>query len=37
MPNHTINFVTVGTNTNVDEEILALQELKTDLNIKEGV
>ena len=36
MPNHTINFVTVGTNTNVDEEILALQELKTDLNIKEG-
>ena len=36
MPNHTTNFVTVGTNTNVDEEILALQELKTDLNIKEG-
>ena len=36
MPNNTTNFVTIGTNTNVDEEILALQELKTDLNIKEG-
>ena len=34
MPNHTTNFVTIGTNTNVDEEILALQELKTDLIIR---
>ena len=34
MPNHTTNFVTIGTNTNVDEEILALQELKTDLLIR---
>ena len=36
MPNHTINFVTIETNTNVDEEIQALEELKNDLRIKEG-
>jgi len=36
MPNHTTNFVTIETNTNVDEEIQALEELKNDLRIKEG-
>ena len=36
MPNHTINIVSIETNTNVQEETLALQELKTDLKIKEG-
>ena len=36
MPNHTQNIVSIETNTNVQEEILALQELKTDLKIKEG-
>ena len=36
MPNHTINIVSIETNTNVQEETLALQELKTDLNIKKG-
>ena len=37
MPNNTTNFVTIGTNTNVDEEILALQELKNDLKIEKGM
>ena len=36
MPNHTQNIVSIETNTNVQEETLALQELKTDLKIKEG-
>tara|TARA_R100000234_G_C4953848_1_gene158644 strand:+ start:318 stop:812 length:495 start_codon:yes stop_codon:yes gene_type:complete len=36
MPNHTQNFVTIETNTNVDEEIQALEELKNHLRIKEG-
>tara|TARA_R110000824_G_scaffold382876_1_gene576170 strand:- start:242 stop:736 length:495 start_codon:yes stop_codon:yes gene_type:complete len=35
MPNHTTNFVTIETNTNVDEEIQALDMLKNDLRIKE--
>ena len=35
MPNHTTNFVTIETNTNVDEEIQALDILKNDLRIKE--
>ena len=35
MPNHTTNFVTIETNTNVQEEIQALEELKNDLRIKE--
>ena len=34
MPNHTTNFVTIETNTNVQEEIKALEELKNDLRIK---
>ena len=37
MPNHTTNFVTIETNTNVDEEIQALEELKNDLRIKEDM
>ena len=37
MPNHTQNFVRIETNTNVQEETLALQELKTDLRIKEDM
>ena len=35
MPNHTTNFVTIETNTNVQEEIQALDMLKNDLRIKE--
>ena len=31
MPNHTTNFVTIETNTNVEEEIQALDILKNDL------
>ena len=37
MPNHTINFVTIETNTNVQEEIQALEELKNDLRIKDNM
>jgi hypothetical protein len=37
MPNHTTNFVTIETNTNVQEEIQALEELKNDLRIKEDM
>jgi len=37
MPNHTTNFVTIETNTNVDEEIQALDILKNDLRIKEDM
>ena len=37
MPNHTTNFVTIETNTNVQEEIQALKELKNDLRIKEDI
>ena len=36
MTNNTINIVSIETNTNVQEETLALQELKTELKIKEG-
>ena len=37
MPNHTTNFVTIETNTNVQEEIQALEELKNYLRIKEDM
>jgi hypothetical protein len=37
MPNHTTNFVIIETNTNVQEEIEALEELKNDLRIKEDM
>jgi len=37
MPNHTTNFVTIETNTNVQEEIQALEELKNDLRVKEDM
>ena len=36
MPNHTHNEVLIGTNTNGEQEILALQILKNDLGIKDG-
>ena len=36
MPNHTQNEVLIGTNTNEEQEILALQILKNDLGIKDG-
>ena len=36
MPNHTTNEVLIETNTNEEQEILALQILKNDLGIKDG-
>ena len=36
MPNHTHNEVLIETNTNEEQEILALQILKNDLGIKNG-
>jgi len=36
MPNHTQNEVLIETNTNEEQEILALQILKNDLGIKDG-
>ena len=36
MPNHTHNEVLIGTNTNEEQEILALQILKNDLGIGDG-
>jgi len=36
MPNHTHNEVLIETNTNEEQEILALQILKNDLGIKDG-
>ena len=36
MPNHTTNNVLIETNTNEEQEILALQILKNDLGIKDG-
>jgi len=36
MPNHTQNEVLIETNTNEEQEVLALQILKNDLGIKDG-
>ena len=36
MPNHTTNEVLIETNTNEEQEIIALQILKNDLGIKNG-
>ena len=36
MPNHTTNNVLIETNTNEEQEVLALQILKNDLGIKNG-